>query len=150
MYMGAKRFVRKSKKNRKKKFNGLLLNDKIRKKRKKNTNSFSKLKGGAKKKVRKYVSYKVEELQIQVQYSYGKLLRRTKEKLQFKIIRDDKVVKRIKFKKPQKLILDATNKYNCLDEMIIFLHELPEAIIEQVDYEIYSDEGDCTITYQIK
>ncbi len=150
LYMGAKRFVRKSKKNRKKKFNGLLLNDKIRRKRKKNSNEFRKLKGSAKKKVRKYISYKVEELQIHVQYSYGKLLKRTKEKLIIKITRDSKVLKRIKFKKPQKMIIEATNKYSCLDEMIIFLHELPEVILEQQDFEIYSDDGDVTISYSIK
>lgn len=151
MYMGAKRFVRKSKRSRKKKFNGLILNDKIRKKRKKNTNAFNKLRRGAKKKVRRYTAYKVDELRIHVQYSYGKLLRRTKEKLLVKVTRDSKVLKKIKFKKkPLKMILDVTTKYSCLDEMIIFLHELPDAILEQQEFEIYSDEGDVTITYEIK
>lgn len=150
MYMGAKRFVRKSKKNRRRKFNGLALNDKIRRKRRKGTNAFNKLRGSAKKRVKRYISYKVEELQIHVQYSYGKLLRRTKEKIIINVTQDSKVVKRIKFKKPQKLIIDTTNKYSCLDEMIIFLHELPDVILDQQEFEIYCDDSDVTLSYVIK
>lgn len=150
IYLGAKGYIKKSRKLRKKKFNGLLLIDKIKRKRKKNTNSYNKLKGSAKKKVKRYVSYKVEELEVAVRYSYGKMLRRSKEKMFILVSKEGKIVKKIKMNKAQKMIIDVTNKYSCLDEMIVFLHELTESILEQQDYEIYCDEGEVLLSYQIK
>jgi len=150
IYLGAKGYIRKSKKLRKKKFNGLLLNDKIRKKRKKNTNAYNKLKGSAKKKVKKYVTYKVEELEVAVRYSYGKLFRRSKEKLLILVTREGKTLKKIKPKKAVKTILDTMTKYTCVDEMIVFLHELTDAILEQQEFDLYCDESEVMLTYTIK
>ena len=81
IYLGTKSYVRKSKRLRKKKYNGILLIEKIKKKRKKNTNEYQKLKGRGKKHVKKYFNYKLEELPVITKYSYGKLLRRSKKKL---------------------------------------------------------------------
>ena len=55
MYMGARSYVRKSKRLRKRKYNGLVLVEYTQKKRKKNTNNFAKLRRRAKKKVKKYL-----------------------------------------------------------------------------------------------
>ena len=53
-------------------------------------------------------------------------------------------------KKSVKSVIDVTNKYSCLDEMITFLHNLPEAILEKQEYDIYAGDEDIMITYQIK
>jgi len=151
MYLGAKGYVRKAKKLDRKKFNGINLVDKIQKKRKKETNSFKKLRGGAKKKVRKYLNHKFDELPVFIRYSYGKLFKRSNDKLMIVIKNERKTLKKIRLKKGIKHVIEATNKYDCLDEMILFLHNLPDAILEQQEYDVYvPGENEVLIAYQIK
>jgi len=150
MYLGAKSYVKKSKKWRKKKYNGIQLVDKIRKKRKKNTNSYHKLNRRGKNLVRKYFNYKLEELPVIRKYSYGKLLKRNNKRLVILIRNEKKVLKKIYMAKGLKNLIDATNKYNCLDDMILFLHNLPDALLEQQDYDIYLNEQEVLIGYDIK
>ncbi len=150
IHLGAKKYVRKSKKLRKKKWNGIQLVDKIQKKRKKGTNSYNKLRGRGKKRVKKYFNYKLEELPVITRYSYGKLLKRSSDKLVIFARNERKIVKKVGVRKGLKNIIDLTNKYQCLDEMIHFLHNLPEAILEQQDYDVYINEQDISIGYMIK
>ncbi len=150
MYLGMKSYVKKAKKQDRKKFNGLVLVDKISKKRKKETNAFNKLRGGAKKKVRKYLTHKFDELPVFTKYSHGKLLKRSKEKLIIIIKNERKTLRKIRMKKSIKQVIDVTNKYQCLDEMITFLHNLPDAILDQQEYDIYAGDEDILITYAIK
>ena len=150
IHLGAKKYVRKSRKLRKKKFNGVQLVDKVQKKRKKGTNQYSKLKGRGKKKVKKYFVYKIEELTVVTRYSYGKLFKRSSDKLVIFARNERKIVKKVGVRKGLKNIIDITNKYQCLDEMIHFLHNLPEAILDKQDYDIYIGEQDISIGYMIK
>ena len=150
IHLGAKKYVRKSRKLRKKKFNGIMLVDKTQKKRKKETNSFNKLKGRGKKKVKKYFVYKIEELTVITRYSYGKLFKRSSDKLVIFARNERKIVKKVGVRKGLKNLIDITNKYQCLDEMIHFLHNLPEAILDKQEYDIYIDEQDISIGYMIK
>lgn len=150
IHLGSKRYVRKSKKLRKKKFNGIQLVDKVQKKRKKGTNSYNKLKGRGKKRVKKYFVYKLEELPIVTRFSYGKLFKRSSDKLIIFVRNEKKIVKKVGIRKGLKNLIDMTNKYQCLDEMIHFLHNLPEAILEQHDYDIYLSDQDISIGYMIK
>ena len=150
IYLGTKSYVRKSKKLRKKKFNGIKLTEKIEKKRKKNTNTYQTLKGRGKKLTKKYFNYKIEELPVITRYSYGKLLKRSKKRLIIIVKNDHKTIRKIKLKKGLKNMIQLTNKYSCLDEFIHFLHNLPEAILEQQDYDIYVGDEDVSIGYIIK
>jgi len=150
IHLSAKRYVKKSKKLRKKKYNGIQLVDKVEKKRKKGTNSYKKLRGRAKRKVKKYFNYKLEELPVVTRYSYGKLFKRSRDKLMIFARNEKKIVKKVKIKKGLKNLIDLTNKYECLDETIQFLHNLPEAILEQQDYDVYISEQDISIGYKIK
>ncbi len=61
-----------------------------------------------------------------------------------------KTLKKIKMKKGMKQLIEITNKYECLDEVIAFMHNLPEAILEDQDYDIFVSEADIMITYVIK
>ena len=151
IYLGMKSYVRKARKLDRKKFNGLTLVEKTSRKRKKDTNSFKKLRGSSKKKVRKYLNHKFEELPVFVRYSHGKLLKRSHQKLRIIIKNEKKTLKKISMKKAQKQIIDITNKYECLDEVIVFLHNLPEAIVEQQEYDIFvGEEDEIIISYQVK
>ncbi len=150
IHLGSKRYVKKSKKLRKKKFNGIQLVDKVQKKRKKGTNSYNKLKGRGKKRVKKYFVYKLEELPIVTRFSYGKLFKRSSDKLVIFARNERKIVKKVGVRKGLKNLIDMTNKYQCLDEMIHFLHNLPEAILDQQDYDIYLSDQDISIGYMIK
>lgn len=150
MYLGQKSYVKKARKLDRKKFNGMNLIQKTTRKRKKESNSFNKLRGRAKKWVKRYFGYKMEELPVFVRYSYGKLFKRSRHKLFIIIKNEKKTLKKINMKKGLRQIIDTTNKYACLDEMINFLHNLPEAIIEQQEYDIYAGDEDILITYQIK
>lgn len=150
MYLGAKNFVKKSKKLRKKKFNGFQLVDSIKNKRKRNTNSYEKLRRRAKRKVLKYINYKAEELPTFARYSYGKLLKRASDKLLIIFRGEKRTLEKISIKKVPKQLLEATNKYDCLNELIIFLHGLPQAILDKKEAHIFVREDDIQITYLIK
>ncbi|MBN2604430.1 MAG: hypothetical protein JXR62_01245 [Bacilli bacterium] len=150
IYVAAQSYVKKSKKLRKKKYNGILLVENIQKKRKKNTNSFQKLKRRAKNQVRKYFNYKLEELPVIRKYSYGKLLKRNNKRIVIIIRNEKKILKKIYMAKGLKHLIDATNKYECLNEMILFLHNLPDALLEKQDYDIYLNEQEVLIGYDVK
>ncbi|MFK5884084.1 MAG: hypothetical protein QM489_07095 [Candidatus Izemoplasma sp.] len=150
LHLGNKKYVKKSVKLRKKKFNGVRLVDKIKKKRKKNTNTFKKLSYRGKKLTKKYLNYKSEELPIVTKYSYGKLLKRSRDKLQIIVRNERKVVMKLKLKRSYKELVKLSNKYECLDELLLFLHELPLHIIEQQDYEVYVNIHEISISYTIK
>jgi len=150
MYLGMKAYVKKAIKLDRKKFNGLVLVDKIKRKRKRRTNSFQSLRGSAKRNVRKYFIHKVEEIPVFTRYTHGKLLKRTKAKVVFYIKQDSKTLDKFTMKQGPKQLIDCTNQHNCLDEMITFLHHLPDAILEKRDYDIYTAASDTTITYQLK
>lgn len=150
MYIGNKRFVKKSVKLRRKKFNGPKLVEKITKKRKKNTNSFAKLRGRGKRFTKKYFIYKAEELPIITRYSHGKLFKRSNKKLLIVIKDEQKTLMKAKFKKGYKVLVKISNKYNCVDELILYLHNLPEAITEQEQYDVFLPEFSVSLGYEVK
>ena len=150
MYLGAKSFVKKARKLDKRKYNGLTLVEKTSKKRKKNTNSFKKLKGRSKKWVRKYLTHKFDELPIITKYSRGKLFKRSNNRLILHVKNEKKTIKKISMKKGMKQLIEISNKYECLDEIITFLHHLPEAILNEQEYDIFLGEEGLLLTYQVK
>ncbi|AIO18999.1 hypothetical protein KQ51_01122 [Candidatus Izimaplasma bacterium HR1] len=150
MYLGAKSYVRKARRLDKKKFNGLNLVEKTAKRRKKNTNTFKKLRNRGKKWVRKYLTHKFDELPIITRYSRGKLFKRSKNRLIIIVKNEKKTIKKISTKRGMKQIIDISNKYECLDEVITFLHHLPEAILNEQEYDIFFGEEGMLLTYQIK
>lgn len=149
IYLNAKSYVKKSKRLRKKKYNGNLLVEKIQNKRKKNTNSFHKLKRRGKNLVRKYFEYKLEELPVIRKYSYSKLIKRTNDKIVIVVKNEKKTILKFRLKNNIKKFIEITDKYDCLDDLILFLHNLPEALLEQQDYDIYLSDQDITIGYDI-
>jgi len=150
MYLGAKSYVKKAKKLDKKKFNGMTLVEKISKKRKKKTNSFKKLNGRGKKLVRKYLTHKFEELPVITRYARGKLFKRSNNRLIIIIKNERRTLKKIGMKNGMKQLIEVTNKYDCLDEVLTFFHNLPEAILEEQEYDVFFGEEDIVITYIIK
>lgn len=150
IYLGIKSYVKKAKKLDKRKFNGSTLVDKISKKRKKKTNSFQMLRGKAKKMVLKYLTYKIEELPVITRYARGKLFKRSNSRLIILVKNEKTTLEKIGMKKGIKQLVDLTNKYDCLDEVLIFLHNLPAAILTQQEYEEFFGEEDIIITYRIK
>ncbi len=150
IHIGSKKYVKKSRKLRKRKFNGITLVDKIKRKRKKKTNNYLKLTYSGKRKVKKYLNYKSEELPIITKYSYGKLFKRSNNKLIIFAKRDKKIIKRVNLKKGPKNIIDFVNRYECLNEMIVYLHNLPVAILDQQDYELNVKGKEISLGYKIK
>ena len=135
IYLGTKKYVAKTNKLRRKKYNGLLLNDYTKKKRKRKTNTFKGLRTKAKSKVEAYLKYKEEELIGITNYSYGKLLKRNKENLCIYVSNGKKKIQKIYLKKSLKQFIDLMDTYECLDEFIQYLHNLPEAILNREDYD---------------
>ncbi len=152
MYLAAKSYVKSSLKLDKKKFNGLLLLERVQKKRKRNTNSFGKLRGRAKKWVRAYFTHKVEEFPVFARYSQSKFTKRGKAKFFLLVQTGGKKVRKINMKSGTKSIIDLTNEFDCLNEMIEFLHYLPEKILNQEEYTEYAGFGEQEIilSYLIK
>lgn len=150
MYMGMKSYVKNAIKLDRKKFNGLNLVEKIKRKRKRNTNTYQQLRGRAKRDVKKYFTHKVEEIPVCARYTYGKLFKRSKTKLTIYIKQDKKTLSKLTLKQGIKQFIDASNTHECLDEIITFLHHLPDAIIEKRPFDVTIPTTNLLLTYQIK
>lgn len=150
IYFGTKSYVKKTNKLRRKKFSGLMLNEFTEKRRKKRTNTYKNLRSKAKSRVEKYFQYKEDELPGITNYSYSKLFKRNKSKL-FIIVSDGhKKIMKIQLKKATKQFIELVNTYECLDEFVQYLHNLPDAIMNQQDYDIYINDHDVSIGYEVK
>ena len=150
IYMGTKKYVTKSNKLRRDKYNGVLLNEYTAKRRKRKTNTYKQLRAKARLKVEGYFKYKEEELPGITNYSYGKLLKRNKQNIIIFISNGKKKIKKIYMKKAFKQFVELVNEYECLDEFVLFLHNLPDAIINRQDYDIYINDSEVSIGYEIK
>jgi len=149
-YMSSAKYNRKAKRLRKKKYNGVLLIDKIRKRRKKNTNNYKKLKRKGKKLTKKYLDYKAEELPIIAKYADSKVLKSSRRQLMIVVYEEGKTKKKYKLKKGSKQFINIIDTYDCLDQMIEFLHKLPDTMVNDEDLEFYIEEQNITIGYTLK
>ena len=149
-HLAMKNFVKKSLKLDRKKFNGEQLVHKIRRKRKRKTNSFQYLRGSARRAVRKYFNHKTDELPVVTKYANGGLFKRSNNKLVLYVKQGRRTLDKYTLKKSSKPLIDSTNSHNCVDEMILFLHQLPDAIIDNKPLELYSESNGVHLTYQIK
>jgi len=150
MYLRMKKYVKQTKKLNQRRFNGLTLVDKIKRKRKRHTNDFRHLRRRPKREVRKYLAHKMEEIPVLTRYSYGKLFKRSKNKAMFYLKLGKRNKSKWTAKHGVKHWIELSDEYACIDEMIVFLHHLPEAILDKRDYEMHIEATDITITYQIK
>lgn len=149
-YLDTKSYVKKNKRLRKKKYNGIILTEKLSKRRKRHTNSYQKLKGSGKKLVKKYFIFKMKELPAVTKYSYGKIYKTSSKRLIIVVTNGRKTLQKIKMKKGLRNMIQLTNKYNCLDEFILYLHDLPDAILDQQDLDILVGIEGISIGYIIK
>jgi hypothetical protein len=150
IYSGAKSYVKKTNKLRRKKYNGPDLLNFIEKKRKKGTNTYKNLRNRAKVRVEDFFQYKESELPGITNYSHGGMFKRSNKKITIFVSNGKKKISTIRMKKASKQFMDLANKYNCLNELIQYLHNLPEAILNQQEYDIYVNEFDVSIGYEIK
>lgn len=149
-HLSMKKFVKESIRKDRKKFNGLQLTDKVKRRRKRHTNSFQYLRMRGKRPVRQYFIHKSQELPVFVRYAKGKLLKRSRSRLRILVKQEKRTLGKYPIKQGPKGLIELTNEHQCLNELIVFLHHLPDAILEQRPYDIYVPTSDTTITYQIK
>lgn len=147
---GAKSFITRANKLRRKKFNGPDLIEYTALKRRRGSNTYRRLKGNAKSKVEKYFLYKEEEIPAIVNFSHGKRNKKNKKKLTIYVTNGHRKVIKLRLGKTLKEFVNLTNKFECLDEFIQFLHHLPEAILNHQQYDIYVPEHEVSIGYEIK
>lgn len=149
-YMSSARYARKARRLRKKKYNGVFLVDKLKKRRKKHTNNFKKLKRKGKKLTKKYLEYKAEELPILTKYIHSKVLKASRRELLIVAMHGTKTKKKYKLKKGAKQFINIIDTYDCLDQFLVFLHELPDAMASDMDLNFYLEADDVTISYMFK
>lgn len=149
-HLGMKSYLKSAEKLDRKKFNGIELVDKIRRKRKRHTNTFKHLRGRAKKRVRQYFTHKSEELPVVVRYAKGKMFKRSRNRLIITITDGRKTLKKTNFKKGIRPLIEVTNEYECLDEMVAFLHYLPQVLLQHDEYDMPIGNIDASISYYIK
>lgn len=147
---GAKSYIKRANKLRRKKFNGQDVIEYTSYKRKGGSNTYKKLKNNAKSRVEKFFQYKEEELPALVNFSHGKRKKKNKKKLVIFVTNGQRKMIKIGLGKSIKEFIYLTNKFECLDELIKFLHNLPEAILNHQEYEIYIPEHEVTLGYEIK
>lgn len=145
-----KRFVKQSKKRRNKHFNGMKLVEKTKTKRKKNTNTFKKLRRSSKKQVTKYLHYKSQEIPKMLNVAANDSLKPGKSILYIIFKNEKKVLSKVAIELSYKPLINNSNTYECLDEIILFLHHLPEALLEKKDYDVFIQDKNMLITYEIK
>lgn len=150
VYFGTKKYVTNANKQRRDKFNGVQLNEFTQKRRKRKTNTYKHLRSKAKVKVESYFRYKEDELPGVTNYSYSKLFKRNKDQIMIFVSNGKKKVMKIHMKKAHKKFIELVNQYECLDEFVIYLHNLPEAILNHEDYDIYLNDTDISIGYEVK
>lgn len=147
---GAKSYITRANKLRRKKFNGPDLIEFTALKRKGGSNTYKKLKTNAKSRVEKYFQYKEEELPALVNFVYSKRKKKNKRHLTIFVTNGKRKMIKIKLGKTVKEFIQLTNSFECLDELIRFLHNLPDAILKHQKYDIYIPEHEVSIGYSIK
>lgn len=147
---GAKSYIKRASKLRRKKFNGPDLIEYTAHKRKGGSNTYKKLKSNAKSRVEKFFQYKEEELPAIVNYVHSKRKKNNKKKLVVFVSNGQRKMIKLRIGKTVKEFIHLTNKFECLDEFIRFLHDLPDAILKQKKHDIYIPEYEVSIGYEIK
>ncbi|GEM_PF-1317206 len=145
-----RKLVKKHRKQSKKKYNGERLLEKIDKKRKSGGNTYRSLKRPARKRVKKYLEFKVKQLRFAAMKAKKKGLRIKKRRCYLTILDERKGKdRREKFQNTKDLIR-MSNKFDCLDEMILYLDELPERILKDEDFEYRLEENEAWLSYEIR
>ena len=147
---GAHSYIKRANKLRRKKFNGPDLISYISDKRRRGPNTYRRLKANAKGRVQKFFQYKEEELPALVNFSHGKKKKKNRGKLIIFVTNGHRKMIKIRMGRTLKEFINLTNKFECLDEFIHFLHNLPEAILKNQQYDIYIPEHEVSIGYEIK
>ena len=147
---GAKSYIKRANRLRRKKFNGPDLIEFTSQKRRGGSNTYKKLKTNAKGRVEKYFQYKEEELPALVNFVYSKYKKKNKRHLTIFVTNGKRKMIKIKLGKTVKEFIQLANKFDCLDELIRFLHNLPDAILKHQKLEVYIPEHEVSIGYSIK
>jgi hypothetical protein len=149
-FISSKQILKKSKSLDQKKFNGITLANKLYTQKQRLTNTFDALSKRKKRSVSNYLTYKTKELEAIINSIYGGVIKRSNKKIKIIILKDNKIIGKLIIKNTIENIIHFCNKYHCLNELIIFFHHLPTAILESSEYEIEVPTTDYIITYQIK
>ncbi len=146
--MHLKAMIKRNRKASIKKYNVSALLEKIDNKRKPESNDFKGLKGKAKKLVKQYLKHKHNEIKY---IAIFKTRGRFKFKLKACVIKiTQEKQDRVKKETYQSLrdYIKLANKYDCLDQFMVYLDELPQYMMDDGQFEYYLDTHDVTISYQ--
>ncbi len=143
-----KRMIKRNRKASMKRYQATTILDKIEKKRKPESNDFKGLKGKGKKLVKQYLKHKHNEIKY---IAIFKTRGRFKFKLKDCVLKITKEKQdRIK-KETYKSLRDyikLANKYECLDQLMVYLDELPQYMMDDGQFEYYLASHDVTLSYQ--
>lgn len=148
-YFGTKGFAEKSNRLRRKKFNGIDLVKLIKRKDKKKRNTYKEMPRSVKIKVEDYFRYKENELPGVTNYSFGKMFKKSKHHVLVYVSDGNKRLMSIKMKGAHKKFIKLSNEHECLDDIIVYLHHLPEAILNRQNYIITLRGKHISIGYEI-
>lgn len=144
------RYLAKAKRLREKKYNGIELVKTTQDKRRKNTNCFKRLKGSSKKKIEHYLDYKTKELPNIFNFVENNSLKPSKKILYIVFKNDQKIVSKQPIEIGYRQLIRNSDKFDCLDQIILFLHHLPDALLAQKEYDVYIEDEDMIITYEVE
>ena len=144
------RYLDKAKKLRDKKYNGIELVKTTQEKRKKQTNCYKRLKNSAKKKVDHYFDYKTKEIPNIFNFVENNSLKPSKKILYIVFRNDQKIISKQPIEIGYRQLIKNSDRFDCLDQIILFLHHLPEALLAQKEYDVYIEDEDMIITYEVQ
>lgn len=146
----SKRYLDKAKKLRDKKYNGIELVKTTQDKRKKQTNCYKRLKNTAKRKVDHYFDYKTKEIPNVFNFVENNSLKPSKKILYIVFKNDQKIISKQPIEIGYRQLIKNSDRFDCLDQIILFLHHLPEALLAQKEYDVYIEDEDMIITYEVQ
>ncbi|MFW6285093.1 MAG: hypothetical protein ACOC2X_01805 [Bacillota bacterium] len=129
--MKQRKWVRKLEKKRPKAYQGDAVLKFTKKHRKTGANTYKKLKPKGRKRFNRFLGFKKRELKTVLKYIDKKAFGKPKSKLALRLLEGNKEVARIKWPLNLKALTRAIDKYDCLDECILYLDMLPRKVADK-------------------
>ncbi|MFW6285067.1 MAG: hypothetical protein ACOC2X_01675 [Bacillota bacterium] len=148
--MKLRKWVRKLEKKRPKAYHGEAVLKFTKKHRKTGTNTYKKLKPKGRKRFERYLGFKKRELKATLKFIDKKAFGRPKSRLALRLLEGKKEVARIRWPLGLKALTRTIDKYECLDECILYLDLLPRKVADKKVFRYRPKSLEVTFDYELE
>ncbi|MFP4078936.1 MAG: hypothetical protein ACLFUQ_07315 [Candidatus Izemoplasmataceae bacterium] len=148
--MKQRKLVRKLEKRRPKAYYADAVLTFTKKHRKTGSNTYRKLRPKGRKRFDRYLGFKRRELNTVLKYLDKKAFGKPKSKLSLRLLEGKREVGRIKWPWSLKALTRAIDKYDCLDECILYLDMLPRKVADKKVFRYSPKSRPITFDYELE